>query len=72
MSTSLRKSLRQSLCPLPLGALGERAARSFTEDERVRGTSHPTESVEMSVMPSPPRGQGTATPIAMRGGTALA
>ncbi len=36
----------------------------FNDEEWVRGTPHPTESVEMSSSPSPSRGEGATTNIA--------
>jgi hypothetical protein len=56
--------------------LWERATQRFSEDERVRGTPHPVESVEPSAMPSPTKraftpvfdglwGEGTETATAL-------
>jgi hypothetical protein len=75
MSMLFRESRWLYLCPLPLR---ERAARKFNEEEWVRGTPHPAESVEMSELPSPSKraftpvfgglwGEGAATATAARG-----
>src|SRR4051794_22125256 len=57
------EALGRYLRPLPLR---ERATRRFNEEERVRGTPHPTEYAEIPAMPSPSRGEGAATATATR------
>jgi hypothetical protein len=46
----------------------------FNDTDWVRGNSqppHPIEFVDTTVMPSPPRGEGTATAAGILGSTAL-
>src|SRR5437870_4510306 len=61
----LRIARRLRLRPLPLR---ERATRNFNNGSRVRGnrfTPHPTELADVLALPSPSRGEGAITAVAL-------